>query len=103
MGSRMTGRTVIITGGASGIGKGISKGLAAEGANVVIADLNLQAAQATADEITQAGGSAIAAQVDVTKRASVTAGIELAVKTFGKLDCIRLPSPAASMTIFNIF
>ncbi len=87
MGSRMTGRTVIITGGASGIGKGISKGLAAECANVVIADLNLQAAQATADEITQAGGSAIAAQVDVTKRASVTAGIELAVKTFGKLDC----------------
>ncbi len=87
MGSRMTGRTVIITGGASGIGKGISEGLAAEGANVVIADLNLESAQKTADEIAKAGGKAIAAQVDVTKRASVVAGIELAVKTFGKLDC----------------
>jgi meso-butanediol dehydrogenase/(S,S)-butanediol dehydrogenase/diacetyl reductase len=83
----MTGRTVIITGGASGIGKGISVGLAAEGANVVIADLNLETAQATADEITKSGGKAIAAQVDVTKRASVAAGIELAVKTFGQLNC----------------
>ena len=87
MGSRMTGRTVIITGGASGIGLGISKGLAAEGANVVIADLNLESAQAAADAITKSGGKAIAAQVDVTKRASVAAGIELAVKTYGKLDC----------------
>ena len=87
MGSRMTGRNVIITGGASGIGLGISKGLAAEGANIVIADLNLAAAESAASEITKAGGKAIAAQVDVTKRASVAAGIELAVKTFGKLDC----------------
>ncbi|MEY4494846.1 MAG: hypothetical protein RL570_961 [Actinomycetota bacterium] len=87
MGSRMADRTVIITGGASGIGKGISMGLAAEGANVVIADLNLESAQKTADEIISAGGKAIAAQVDVTKRASVAAGIELAVQTFGKLDC----------------
>jgi meso-butanediol dehydrogenase/(S,S)-butanediol dehydrogenase/diacetyl reductase len=87
MGSRMTGRTVIITGGASGIGLGISKGLAAEGANVVIADLNLESAQAAAEAITKSGGKAIAAQVDVTKRASVAAGIELAVKTYGKLDC----------------
>ncbi len=87
MGSRMAGRTVIITGGASGIGKGIAKGLAAEGANIVIADLNLESAEAAAKEIANAGGNAIAAQVDVTKRASVVAGIELAVKTFGKLDC----------------
>jgi meso-butanediol dehydrogenase/(S,S)-butanediol dehydrogenase/diacetyl reductase len=83
----MAGRTVIITGGASGIGKGIAKGLAAEGANIVIADLNLESAEVAAKEISSAGGSAIAAQVDVTKRASVVAGIELAVKTFGKLDC----------------
>jgi meso-butanediol dehydrogenase/(S,S)-butanediol dehydrogenase/diacetyl reductase len=87
VGSRMAGRTVIITGGASGIGKGIAKGLAAEGANIVIADLNLESAEAAAKEIANAGGNAIAAQVDVTKRASVVAGIELAVKTFGKLDC----------------
>lgn len=87
MGSRMAGRTVIVTGGASGIGLGISKGLAAEGANVVIADLNLEDAQKAADVITQSGGHAIAAHVDVTKRASVVAGIERAVEEFGKLDC----------------
>jgi meso-butanediol dehydrogenase/(S,S)-butanediol dehydrogenase/diacetyl reductase len=87
VGSRMTSRTVIITGGAAGIGRGIAKALAAEGANTVIADLNLEAATSVADEITKAGGKAIPAQVDVTKRVSVAAGIELAVKTFGKLDC----------------
>jgi meso-butanediol dehydrogenase/(S,S)-butanediol dehydrogenase/diacetyl reductase len=87
MGTRMAGRTVIITGAASGIGKGIAKGLANEGANVVIADLNLESAEATATEIGQAGGKAIAIQVDVTKRASVAAGIQLAVENFGQLDC----------------
>jgi meso-butanediol dehydrogenase/(S,S)-butanediol dehydrogenase/diacetyl reductase len=87
MSSRMQNRSVVITGGASGIGLGIAKGLAAEGANVVIADLNLESAQQATDEIIAAGGQAIAAQVDVTSRASVQAGIELAVKTFGKLDC----------------
>jgi meso-butanediol dehydrogenase/(S,S)-butanediol dehydrogenase/diacetyl reductase len=85
--ARMTGRTVIVTGGASGIGAGISAALASEGANVVIADLNLEAATAQAHKIIQAGGQAIAAKVDVTDRASVIAGIELAVKTYGQLDC----------------
>ena len=87
MGTRMAGRTVIITGGASGIGKGIAEGLAAEGANVVIADLNLESAQTAVDAILKTGGKALAVQVDVTKRASVAAGIETAVKHFGKLDC----------------
>lgn len=87
MGSRMHGRTVIITGGASGIGLGIAKGLAAEGANVVIADLNLEMAQKATDEIIADGGHALAAQVDVTDRSSVQAGIQQAAQTFGKLDC----------------
>lgn len=87
MGSRLTGRTVIVTGGGSGIGLGISQGLANEGANLVIADLDETAAQSAADKITSAGGSAIAAHVDVTKRSSVVTGIERAVDTFGRLDC----------------
>jgi meso-butanediol dehydrogenase / (S,S)-butanediol dehydrogenase / diacetyl reductase len=85
--ARMAGRTVIVTGGASGIGAGIASALAAEGANVVIADLNLEAANAHAKLIESNGGKAIAAKVDVTDRASVIAGIELAVKTYGQLDC----------------
>ena len=87
MAARMTGRTVIVTGGVSGIGAGIASGLAGEGANVVIADLNLEAAQAQAEKIIQAGGQAIAIKVDVTDRASVIAGIEAAVAAFGQLDC----------------
>lgn len=87
MAARMTGRTVIVTGGASGIGAGIASALAGEGANVVIADLNLEAAQAQAEKIIQAGGQAIATKVDVTNRASVIAGIEAAVAEFGQLDC----------------
>jgi meso-butanediol dehydrogenase/(S,S)-butanediol dehydrogenase/diacetyl reductase len=83
----MAGRTVIITGAASGIGKGIAIGLATEGANVVIADLNRESAEQAANEIAQAGGKAIAAKVDVTSRTSVAAGIQLAVDTFGQLDC----------------
>ena len=84
--AKMTGRTVIITGGASGIGKGISLGLAAEGANVVIADLNLDAAQSVVDEITASGGAGLACKVDVTNRESVAAAISSAVAKFGKLD-----------------
>lgn len=86
MGSKMAGRTVIITGGASGIGKGISLGLAAEGANVVIADLNLESAQSVVDEITAAGGHGLACKVDVTDRDTVKAAIDAAVAKFGKLD-----------------
>jgi meso-butanediol dehydrogenase/(S,S)-butanediol dehydrogenase/diacetyl reductase len=85
--TRMTGRTVIVTGGASGIGAGIASALAGEGANVVIADLNLDAANAQAAKINQSGGKAIATKVDVTDRASVAAGIAVAVETFGQLDC----------------
>ena len=85
MGSKMTGRTVVITGGASGIGRGIALGLAAEGANVVIADLNLDAAHETANEIEAAGGAALGVKVDVTDRASVAAGIAAAVERFGAL------------------
>ncbi len=87
MGSKMKGRTVIITGGASGIGRGIAMGLAAEGANLAIADLNLDAANAVAAEIESAGGAAIGVKVDVTDRASVVAGIEATVAKFGALHC----------------
>jgi meso-butanediol dehydrogenase/(S,S)-butanediol dehydrogenase/diacetyl reductase len=82
----MKGRTVVVTGGGSGIGAGISKGMAREGANIAVADLNLVAAQAVADEIVAAGGSAIATHVDVADRAAVAAGIAETVKHFGRLD-----------------
>jgi meso-butanediol dehydrogenase / (S,S)-butanediol dehydrogenase / diacetyl reductase len=86
MGDRLTGRTIVVTGGASGIGAGICRGLAAEGANVVIADLDLDSAERVVAEITATGGAASAVRVDVTDRASVVAGIAETVSRHGRLD-----------------
>jgi meso-butanediol dehydrogenase/(S,S)-butanediol dehydrogenase/diacetyl reductase len=86
MPDRLNDRTIVITGAASGIGAGFAKGLAAEGAAVVVADLNLDAAQQVADGITADGGRAIAVRVDVTDRDQVRAGIDRAVSEFGRLD-----------------
>jgi meso-butanediol dehydrogenase/(S,S)-butanediol dehydrogenase/diacetyl reductase len=86
MSQRMTGRVVVVTGGASGIGAGIAKGMAREGAMIAVADLNVDAAQKVADEIVGEGGMAIATHVDVADRATVSAGIAATVERFGRLD-----------------
>ena len=83
---RLDGRTIVVTGGASGIGAAFATGFADEGANVVIADLNLDTAEALAADIASSGGSASAARVDVTDREAVRAGIAHAVERFGRLD-----------------
>ena len=86
MSARMANRTVVVTGGASGIGAAICRGLAEEKAAVVIADLNIDAAQELAESIAANGGQASAVHVDVTDRASVSGGIAHAVDKFGRLD-----------------
>lgn len=86
MADRLRDRTVVITGAGSGIGAGIARGLAVEGANVVLADLNEEAARGVAAEIGASGGSALAVRVDVTDRTQVRAGIQAAVDRFGRLD-----------------
>lgn len=84
--ARLEGRTIVVTGAGSGIGAGISRGMAAEGANLVISDLNGEAAENVARQITEAGGSAIAVEANVTDRTSVTASIAEAVAKFGSID-----------------
>ncbi|MGR0220676.1 SDR family NAD(P)-dependent oxidoreductase [Agromyces sp. ZXT2-6] len=83
---RLEGRTIIVTGGASGIGAALATGFAAEGANAVIADLNLDAAESLAGEIAASGGTASAVRVDVTDREAVRGGIAHAVERYGRLD-----------------
>jgi rhamnulose-1-phosphate aldolase/alcohol dehydrogenase len=80
-------RVALVTGAASGIGKAIATRLAAEGACVVIADLDLAKAQAAAAEI---GGVdvAIGVQADVTQEAQVQAGVDAALLAFGGLDLV---------------
>ncbi len=86
MTDRLIGRTAIVTGGASGIGAAIARGLASEGANVVIADLDVVAGAALASAITEVGGVASAVRADVTDRKSVRAAIDVAVANHGRLD-----------------
>lgn len=81
---RLAGRTAIVTGGASGFGAGIVRRFAAEGAKVVIADLNGEAAQALAAEL---GPCALAVQADVTRAADIDALAERAGH-FGDVDIL---------------
>jgi 3-hydroxybutyrate dehydrogenase len=81
-------KVALITGAASGIGADCARLMAAQGAKVVIADLNLAAAQAMADEIQAAGGVAIAVSMDVTQEDAVDAGIDETVAKLGSIDVL---------------
>src|SRR2546430_16277550 len=79
-------RSVLVPGGASGIGRAAALLLAREGAAVTVVDRAAEAADDTAREITSAGGSAIAASADVGNEGDVAAAIRSAVDAFGGLD-----------------
>jgi 3-hydroxybutyrate dehydrogenase len=81
-------KVAIITGAASGIGKEIAIEYAKEGAKVCIADLNLEAATATSNEINQSGGMAMAAAMNVTDEAQVDAAVAQVVAKFGGVDVL---------------
>ena len=83
---RMEGRTVIVTGGAQGIGRGIATRLAQEGASVMIGDLNPDGAEETATELKDAGLEVAAHMVDVSLRDSTQDLIATTVARFGRLD-----------------
>ena len=80
----LTDRTIVVTGAATGIGQAFAVGCAAQGANVVVADMN--AADETVAAIEAAGGRAIAVRVDVADDASTRAMADAALKRFGRID-----------------
>ena len=82
----LKGKTALVTGAASGLGKRIAEVYADAGANVVIADLKLADAQATADAIAKKGVKTLAVAMDVTDEAAVDAGFEQVQKTLGAVD-----------------
>lgn len=84
----LNGKTALVTGAASGIGKRIAEVFADAGANVVIADLKLEQAQATADAIASKGVRTLAVAMDVTDEAAVDAGFELVNKQLGAIDVL---------------
>ena len=97
---RFSNKTCIVTGGGSGIGRVTCLQMAQEGARVVVADLDLNSAQATADAVAAAGGTAIAAQVDVGNAAAVQAVVTTAVEKYGGIDVVV--NDAAMMTFTPI-
>ncbi|HHX46921.1 MAG TPA: SDR family NAD(P)-dependent oxidoreductase, partial [Brevibacterium sp.] len=81
----LTDRVIIVTGAASGIGKGIANRLAADGATVVVADLDAQKAADTASAL---GNDSIGLAADVTDRAAVDAMVAEVVERFGRIDVL---------------
>jgi len=100
-------RIALVTGGGSGIGRAVARRLAAEGAHVVVGDLDAATARRTADEIVAAvgAGRALGLEMDVTREASVRAAFEETVLAYGGLDIlisnagIAHSSPVARMEL----
>ena len=85
---KLDNKVALVTGAASGIGRAIALRYAAEGAAVVIADLQAAGAQAVAAEIERSGGKALALAMDVTDEQAVNAGVDRTVSTFGRIDVL---------------
>ena len=85
---KMQDKIAIVTGSAAGIGKEIATTYAREGAKVVIADMNKDAAEATAQELRGTGAQAMSVAMDVTSEDQVNAGVAEVVKAWGGVDVL---------------
>lgn len=85
---RFDGQVAIVTGGAQGIGGGVARRLAAEGAKVLIADIDSKASSANVDRIKKAGGTAAAIAADMSKTSDVRAMVRGATERWGRLDIL---------------
>jgi NAD(P)-dependent dehydrogenase (short-subunit alcohol dehydrogenase family) len=89
MAGRLEGKVAIVTGGASGIGRGAAECLARAGAAVVVADVDVNGAQAAARQIRSSGGEAAGVGVDVRSPVETSAMVDFAIDTFGGLDILH--------------
>lgn len=100
----LDGRVAIVTGGARGVGRGISIALAKEGASVVMAEVNTETGPATEKEIRALGLSALWVECDVTKRDQVEGTVARAVSEFGGVDIlVNCATGARPDTAFRTF
>ena len=97
----LEGKSAVIMGSGSGVGRASAQRFAEEGAKVVVADIDLDRAKETVQLIEAAGGTAVADRCDVSKEADVEATIALAVSSFGRLDIVfnnvGVPTPRAGL------
>ncbi len=84
----LNGKIALVTGAAQGIGRDIAMGLASDGADVAICDVNLEAAQKTAGDIEAKGGKSLALKANVASSADVTAMVDQVVEKFGRIDIL---------------
>jgi NAD(P)-dependent dehydrogenase (short-subunit alcohol dehydrogenase family) len=100
----LSNRVAIVTGSARGLGQALAKGLARQGARVVVCDLNQEGAHATAERIRTAGSEAVSTFVDVADAASCEAVVRFAVEQLGRVDVlvnnagIDIVEPAGEIT-----
>jgi NAD(P)-dependent dehydrogenase (short-subunit alcohol dehydrogenase family) len=87
MAGRVDGKTALVTGGGSGIGRATAVTFAREGAKVVVADVIVEGGEETVRMIQAAGGEAVFVKTDVSKGTEVEALIKKTVETYGRLDC----------------
>jgi NAD(P)-dependent dehydrogenase (short-subunit alcohol dehydrogenase family) len=93
---QLAGKAAVVTGGGSGIGRGLAIALAKEGAKVVVADIIKENADAVAAEIKRAGASAVAAACDVCERASIAKLKAVANQAFGRISLLFANAGATS-------
>ena len=99
--ARFTDKSIVVTGAGSGIGRAAALAFAAEGGRVLVADLT-DGADATADMIRQAGGTAEALRIDAGSEADVIRAVDFAVERFGGLD-VMFANAGISGGMANIF
>lgn len=84
--TRLADKHVLITGAARGMGAAVAEHMAAQGAKVCVADLNLDGCQTVVERIKSEGGEAVATRLDVTKRDEMQAAVKATVDAFGSLN-----------------